>query len=255
LFLLWIGLLFFQQRALLNLPQVDKNPFTSAADVERGKQLYNGRCAGCHGPTGDGGKGTNLATPALPRAQTDLALYRIIRYGLPDTEMPGHNLTQREIWQISAFVRQLGRAGSGGLTGDPRRGEALVTQKGGCIACHVVNGKGGLAGPALTDIGNRRSPSYLRAKLVDPGRELATGFSVVRLLTRDGKRLTGTRLNEDTWSIQIRDDSGGLHSFWKEELAELTIEQRTTMPSYAKLLSESEINDIVAYLSATGGMK
>src|SRR5215471_2550706 len=50
-----------------------------------------GCCAGCHGPLGNGGKGANLAAPSLPRAQTDIGLYKVIRYGLPETEMPGAN--------------------------------------------------------------------------------------------------------------------------------------------------------------------
>lgn len=249
----WTLLLLLQQRALLDLPAVEKNPFTSAADLELGKKMYNGRCAGCHGPQGDGGKGTSLATPTLPRAQNDLALYRVIRYGLPDTEMPSHNMTQREIWQIAAHVRTLGRQGAGSGSGNPARGEALVRQKGGCVGCHVLNGAGGLTGPALTDIGSRRSAGYLRTKLVDPGKDLSGGFSTVRLATRSGQKLNGVRLNEDTWSIQVRDAAGRLHSFWKEDLAELAVEQRTLMPSYAKRLTEAEIEDIVAFLSTTGG--
>jgi putative heme-binding domain-containing protein len=249
----WTVLLLLQQGLYPDLPATEKNPFTSPADLELGKKNYNGRCAGCDGPTGDGGKGTNLATPKLPRAQRDLMLYRIIRYGLPDTEMPGHNMTQREIWQIAAYVRTLGRAGAETISGDPARGELLVKRKGGCTACHVLNGQGGLTGPALTDIGTRRSPSYLRTKLIDPAKELSGGFSIVRLATRGGEKLSGVRLNEDTWSIQVRDNDGRLHSFWKEDLADLTVEQRTLMPSYAKQLEAHEIDDIVAYLSATGG--
>ena len=76
------------------------------------------------GPKATGVKGANLATPTLPRGGTDLALYRVIRYGLPDTEMPSHNMTQREIWQMSAFVRTLGQAGEGTIRGDARKGEA-----------------------------------------------------------------------------------------------------------------------------------
>ena len=248
--IVWTGLLLLQQQTLLDLPAVEKNPFTSAADISSGKKLYAARCAGCHGPAGDGGKGTNLAQPSLPRAQKDLALYRIIRYGLPDTEMPAHNMTQREIWQMAAYVRTLGR--TEGASGNPVRGEALIRQKGNCLSCHVLNGEGGLTGPALTDIGTKRSPAYLRTKLIDPARELS-GFSMVRLATRKGQKLTGIRLNEDTWSIQIRDMNGSLHSFWKDDLAELAIEQRTLMPSYAKQLQPKEIDDIVAYLAATGG--
>ena len=247
-----IALLLLQHIALPDFPTVEKNPFTTSSDIEMGKKRYDGRCAGCHGPLGDGGKGTNLATPALPRARNDLALYRIIRYGIPETEMPAHNMTQREIWQMAAYVRTLGGQGSENVKGNPTRGEALVRTKGKCLACHIVNGEGGLTGPALTEIGLKRSPSYLRTKLVDPGKDLS-GFTTVRLATRKGEKLSGVKLNEDTWSIQIRDNSGRLHSFWKNDLADLTTEQRTVMPSYAKQLTPAEIDDIVAYLSATGG--
>ena len=66
-----LPLLFFQQPLVLDLPNIDKNPYTSSADLEQGKKLYGGRCAGCHGPAGDGGKGANLGVPVLPRASDD----------------------------------------------------------------------------------------------------------------------------------------------------------------------------------------
>jgi cytochrome c oxidase cbb3-type subunit III len=247
------ALLLFQHIALLDLPTVDKNPYTSAADVEQGKKLYDGRCAGCHGPNGDGGRGANLATPTLVRGQTDLALYRVIRYGLPETEMPGHNMTQREIWQIAAYVRTLGGAGAERVSGDARRGEALVRGKGACLGCHLLQGEGGHLGPSLTDIGRRRSPAYLRTKLMDPARELGDNFSLVKLTTRDGQKLTGVRMNEDTWSIQVRDTNTRLHSFWKQDLAELAVERRTMMPSYAGKLTDRELDDVVAFLAQAGG--
>ena len=53
----WTPLLFFQV-VQMDLPNVDRNPHTSEADVAMGKKLYAGRCAGCHGPNGDGGKGS-----------------------------------------------------------------------------------------------------------------------------------------------------------------------------------------------------
>ena len=98
----------FQHVILPDLPTVDKNPYTSGDDIAFGRRLYAGRCAGCHGPNGDGGKGANLAIPSLPRGASDLALYRVIRYGLPETEMPSHNMTQREIWQIAGICADAG---------------------------------------------------------------------------------------------------------------------------------------------------
>jgi cytochrome c oxidase cbb3-type subunit III len=245
-------LFLFQHIILPDLPKEDKNPHTSASDLEQGKKLYGGRCAGCHGPAGDGGKGTNLTTPVLPRGETDLALYRVIRYGLPETEMPGHNMTQREIWQIAGFVRTLGRLDAASVRGDARNGEMLVRGKGSCLQCHVLEGQGGHLGPPLTDIGRRRSPAYLRTKLVNPGEELAANFKLVKLTTRSGQSMSGVLLNEDTWSIQLRDNNMGLHSFWKQDLTGLAVEQRTLMPSYAKRLNEQELTDVVAFLTGTG---
>src|SRR4051794_3404539 len=165
--MLLAALLLFQHVILPDLPKVDKNPFTSQEDIAQGRRLYAGRCAGCHGPNGDGGKGANLAIPSLPRGATDLGLYRVIRYGLPETEMPSHNMTQREIWQIAAYVRTFGRSGEGTVAGDAKKGSSLLRGKGRCLQCHVLDGEGGHLGPSLTDIGSRRSPTYIRTKLLN----------------------------------------------------------------------------------------
>jgi hypothetical protein len=54
-------------------------------------------------------------------------------------------------------------------------------------------------------------------------------------------------VNEDTQSLQVRDLSDKLHSFWKDEIAEITY-LKTPMPSYKSLLNEAELNDLIAYL-------
>ncbi len=246
--MVWYAVLLLFQQGVLDLPNVDKNPHTSAEDIASGRKLYSGLCAGCHGPAGDGGKGTNLATAVLPRAQNDLGLYRIIRYGIPDTEMPGHNRTPREIWQISAYVRGLGKVEGERVSGSPRRGGELLTSKGGCLQCHIAGGTGGHIGPPLDGIGLRRSASYLRTKLLDPGKELSANFAVVQLTTRSGEKVSGVRLNEDTWSIQVRDMSSKIHSLWKDDMSEFKVEQKTLMPSYRDRLTSQELEDIVTYL-------
>ena len=245
--------LFLFQQLLLDLPRVDKNPFTAEADIQQGSKLYAGRCAGCHGPRGDGGKGANLAVPVLSRARTDLGLYRVIRYGIPETEMPAHNMTEREIWQIAGYVRTLGSKGSELSAGDPQRGASLVAGKGGCRQCHIVNGEGGHLGPPLTDLGQRRSAAFIRSKLLKPDQDESSTFRFVRLTTINGQKISGVLLNEDNFSIQVRDNAARLYSLWKRDLAELEVQRRTLMPSYATQLSGDELNDVVAYLASTRG--
>ncbi|MDH5312044.1 MAG: cytochrome c, partial [Gammaproteobacteria bacterium] len=59
----------------------------------------------------------------------------------------------------------------------------------------------------------------------------------------------GMRVNEDAFSIQVRDVSGALHSFRKDELAGLDkIPSHSLMPPLGDALSSAEIDDLVSYL-------
>ncbi|HET8550589.1 MAG TPA: c-type cytochrome [Bryobacteraceae bacterium] len=249
--MLWFPALLLLQA--VDMPAVGKNPHTTQADIAQGRKLFLGRCAGCHGPGGDGGKGANLATATLSRATDDLSLYRVIRYGIPDTEMPRHLMSEREVWQVAAFVRRLGQVERAALPGDPERGRQLARGKAGCLQCHAIAGEGGHIGPPLTDIGKKRSAAWLRAKLLDAAAEVADEFRTVQLTTRAGQKLSGVRVNEDTWSIQVRDAGGKPHSFWKADVTNLKLDRATLMPSYRGRLSDTELNDIVAYLAGLRG--
>jgi putative heme-binding domain-containing protein len=234
-----------------------RNPYQSDADLTRGKQLYLGQCAPCHGPEGDGGKGANLARPVLPRAADDRSLFLVIARGIPGTEMPkGSAMIDHEIWQVAAYVRTLGRvAHDEPVTGDRARGEQLVRKKGNCLVCHTVGWEGGSMGPPLTDIGNRRSVTFLRKTLDDPASTVPYNFVYLDLVTKARKHISGVRLSEDTYSIQLRDLSGNLHSYFKTELAETRPNpKRTPMPAYRGAFSDSEMNDVIAYLLSLRGL-
>jgi cytochrome c oxidase cbb3-type subunit III len=232
-----------------------ENPDTTPADLKNGQQLFMGQCARCHGPKGEGGRGAVLARPKLPHAPDDEALFIVIRDGIKGTEMPaGYAVDTRETWQLAAYVRSLGHVASEALPGDPKRGQELYRSKGHCSQCHIVSGQGGSLGPELTDIGSRRSVAHLHAAILDPESTLPDGFLQVRLVTKDGRRITGVRLNEDTFTIQIIDLNGGLHSFFKEELKELQSDTgKSPMPSFRKTLSAPEVDDLVAYLYSLRG--
>ena len=81
-------------------------------------------------------------------------------------------------------------------------------------------------------------------------------FLQVRLTTQDGREITGARVNEDPFSIQVRDISGRIYSFWKEELKELHKDWgKSPMPSYKDKLTAAETEDLVSYLGSLRGGK
>ena len=128
-------------------------------------------------------------------------------------------------------------------------------------------GHGGALGTDLTEVGLRRGASYLRAALVQPEAavprsyssyradvSLTENFLQVRVVTAAGAELTGVRVNEDTFSIQVRDATNRIHSFWKSELRALHKDWgRSPMPSYAEVFTAAQLDDLVAFLAAQRG--
>jgi putative heme-binding domain-containing protein len=124
-----------------------------------------------------------------------------------------------------------------------------------------VEGRGVGLGPELTDVGSRRGAEFLRQALLAPGAELPKGqisphaaFLLVNATQRDGSALVGMRIWEDAFVLQIRDVAGAYHALDKADLTSL--ERRfgaSLMPEYAELLSDTEVTDLVAYLSSLKG--
>jgi cytochrome c oxidase cbb3-type subunit 3 len=242
----------------------------SAAQADdTGGVLFKTHCAPCHGDKGEGGRGANLAVKKLPRAPDDAALASLIANGIPGSSMPATRMTDDERTQLVQFVRTLGHAGAaqasaGSVTGDRTRGEQIFRTKGNCVKCHMVSGRGGRMGPDLSDVGSHRGPAFLRTSMLDPEAEVPETFSFyrrviymtdaylrVRVVTKDGKQITGTRMDEDSFTIQLRDDGDHIYSFRKSELQELHKDWgKSPMPSYRNLLSSSEVEDVVAYLAS-----
>jgi cytochrome c oxidase cbb3-type subunit 3 len=235
--------------------------------ADRGERLFQTDCSSCHGPRGEGGVGPPLAVPRLGRARDSAALLKLIEHGIEGTEMPAARRTSREIAALAAWVGKLSARPAEKVPGDAGAGGRLYLGKGGCPTCHVIAGHGGGLGPDLTDIGLRRGASHLRAALVQPEASVPRSFSPyradvslsqnflqVRVVTAAGVELTGVRVNEDTFSIQLRDGSNRVHSFWKAELRQLQKDWgRSPMPSYAAAFSPAELDDLVAFLVAQRG--
>jgi putative heme-binding domain-containing protein len=232
------------------------------ADIEGGKQLFNGMCVECHGAGGAGGDAPSLNRPRLIHAPTDVALIGILTNGIPNTAMPRiRRFTDNEMKQLVAYVRSLGKLAEEKVPGDGRKG-ADVYKSLGCAGCHIVNGTGGNLGPDLSDVGYMRSASSLRQSILDPGAVLPKGvlqipargyaeYLPLRIVTKQGGEVRGIRVNEDAFTIQVRDQAGKFYSLRKADL-ELLEKQagKSLMPSFASRIKADELTDLVAYLSS-----
>jgi putative heme-binding domain-containing protein len=237
---------------------------TSPADIANGKNLYEAACSRCHGLDGGGSDGPSLQ--GVPDRLGDQAMGDIIRGGIPGTGMNGvGSLSAEETGQVIGYIRTLGHTADAEVAkGDPTRGQS-VYQSSGCATCHIINGEGGGVGPELSRVGAMRGPSYLRTTLLTPGAILPkeagamergrwTQFLYVHAITKDGHSFEGTRVYEDSFSIELKDAAGKFHSFQKLQLTKLEkVPGKSVMPSFKDTLSATQLDDLVAYLASLKG--
>ena len=153
-------------RTLPRAPGQEKN-FLDAlthADKEKGRALYNSRCWPCHGPTGRGNGPAAAALRPPPADFTDpdkvadrtaARLYSVLSRGVPGTAMAAQPFSEKERFDVIAYLRGLVRYGDEGKIrqedlspGDPRKGKELYDKR--CWACHGSSGGGD--GPAAADM-------------------------------------------------------------------------------------------------------
>ena len=85
----------------------------SEDDREAGARIFHERCTGCHGIDGSGGQ----LAPSLTRSEythgdSDLAIYKVLRDGVPGTAMASAGLPLHELLQVTAHLKILQARGS-----------------------------------------------------------------------------------------------------------------------------------------------
>lgn len=234
----------------------DRAPTYAPADIRYGAQIYAAQCAACHGATGTQIGGVDLGGGQLRRAASDQDLRTVLANGIPGTAMPPFRFDPSEVTAIVAYIRNMRNFDTqAGVSGDPGRGRDWFEAAGGCANCHRVNGKGPRLAPDLSEIGALRSADFLVRTIVDPAAAMLPMNRPVRAVTKDGKVITGRRLNEDTFSVQLIDEQEHLFSLDKANLREYTVLTTTTMPSYKDKISDQQMADVIAYLLTLKGLR
>jgi len=248
----WLAAAFLPLALSAQTPAVAPPSDPGAADphVLPGKALFERNCAVCHGMGGTGGRGPNLARARLARAPDDVALQALIENGIPPEMPDGTFLTAEDIGYLVSYVRSLGNVAPEAIPGDATHG-AVIFDRSGCAGCHIVAGHGTGYGPELTDESERRSAAYVREAILKPEAHLPAEFLMVKVTLPDGSTINGIRVNEDTFTLQMKDAAGAFHSFRKSDIKELQkLKGKSPMPPFEGALSDTDLQDLVAYLEA-----
>jgi putative heme-binding domain-containing protein len=244
--------------AILSLPALawTQSPLDelTEADLAEGEKIFKVHCARCHGIAGQGGEGSNLVRSKLKYATDDQALIELLGEGIPGTGMPAiWSLDEERRTQVAGYVRTLGQLEEEEMPGDPARGAQIYQSSGGCPACHIIAGHGIGIGPELTHVGDQRGLDYLRQSLTDPAATQSQTGGYQNYLTVRVKSLQteveGLRVNADAFTVQIRDISGTIHSFRKDELTHFEkVFAHSLMPEYSAALSAKDMDDLISYM-------
>jgi alcohol dehydrogenase (cytochrome c) len=79
----------------------------SEDDRQAGAGIFGEQCAKCHGSDGSGGFGPSLTRSEYNHGNTDLAIYRVLRNGVPGTAMPRADLPPVALLYVLSHLRVL----------------------------------------------------------------------------------------------------------------------------------------------------
>jgi alcohol dehydrogenase (cytochrome c) len=82
-----------------------RNAYLTGNDEQKGEQIFRKRCAVCHGKDGAGGQAPRLNRSGLRHGDSDLAIYRVVRDGIPQTAMTAMPMSHQDRWQVVSYLR------------------------------------------------------------------------------------------------------------------------------------------------------
>jgi PQQ-dependent dehydrogenase (methanol/ethanol family) len=232
----------------------------NAQTVDVGRKGFLAHCSGCHGDDGTGGgRGPKIVEIPMPRGVSKEAVRELILNGIAEEGMPAFKISTEEAERIAAYVMILkaspsdGSASTEPAPGDPIAGESFFTGKGNCLSCHMVQGRGNILGPDLSNLARRRRLEQIEQELTDPGSQSLrpalgeTGtYRAVTVRLQNGEALRGLAKNESTFDLQLLGVDGKLHLLMKAQIAGITPE-KSLMPKVQA--TPQERRDLLAYLS------
>lgn len=137
--------------------------------------------------------------------------------------------------------------------GDPARGEEIFRRAElNCLKCHSIGDAGGLVGPNMLSLGATAQIDYVVDSLLNPGKNIKEGYQTVVVQTIEGKVLSGIKLRQSDTDLFIRDSEDKEVAIPLNQIEEQNNGASLMPTGLADRLTESEMRDLVAFLSALG---
>jgi len=227
------------------------SPVVDAQPSPDGEAIFGQNCAGCHGTAGAGGRGPSLRGQ-LRNGNGASDIQKVISTGLPGTGMPKFDFEADELHALVAYVESLshGAVSKPHPVGDKVEGRRIYESRG-CSGCHKIGTEGSAFGPDLTRIGAARSYDYLKTSIINPSADVPETYQGVTVIAQDGKRYRGVRVNEDSFTLQLRLPDQSFASFDKQTLKQEIMEKQSPMPAYK--LDDRDLTNLLEYLSDLTG--
>lgn len=223
--------------------------------VSRGRDLFAGNCAGCHGTDARGGRGPDLAHSLLLGS-----LGPFLGVGRPDAGMPAFtNLTNAEVTDIDSFIRSNVQSGRGSVNpgvivvGDASAGKAFFEGDGKCSTCHSVSGD-------LKGIGTRHPANMVQNRIVMPRGDggypsrargaVYTDYPQTATATLpSGQAVAGTLTNISDDYVVLIDSAGVRHTIARTDQAKVRIiDPLQAHVDMMRKITDKQIHDLTAYL-------
>jgi putative heme-binding domain-containing protein len=157
----------------------------------------------------------------------------------PGIEVAGKAVAQVEEWKPY-------------LTGDPKKGEALFfnpDSNAACAKCHAVSGKGGTVGPELTSVAGTRDVPFIIESILDPSREIASGYEPILIVTKEGRYITGILKKEEAGLVEVVDNQAEVHRIPRAQIEQKAPQKTSLMPgNFKEILTVEEFHDLLAFL-------
>lgn len=124
-----------------------------------------------------------------------------------------------------------------------------------CVACHAIDGKGGMVGPQLDGIGNRGLDRLLE-DVLDPNRAVDPAFHAWNVRLKDGSDLSGILRREEGQTLVLADPTGKEIAIPKAQIVERKESNLSLMPTnFGEVIPTNDFHSMMGYLLSKNAVK